>query len=523
MNNKTHPPIWLALRFFQLPIDLYWSAREQQQKTDQENEEANKNSQALVVAEQQVVIHCNQTAREQGVEEGVDMSTAYALCGDLTVIAKQPDREQLAIEQLAQWFYRWTPDVVLWSADTILLEISRCLTLFHGLLPILKGIKKEVTLQGYHYRAGIAHTPKAAWLLSHESRKKNLSCFDFVRNQLLKPEVMGLIKNTPIRRLSVTEEAFHEKLLRDCDNMGLRKIGDLISLPAADLKKRLGSEPVKALEKLTGRRPDPQTKVQPEAHFEKTLFFIEGLTSTQMISFPMKRLLGEFSSYLSSRQLHCQSFEWQFDHHYQEKSYLSVDLSQAKNNTEDFFALTQLKLERFSVVSPIESITLRSRSMQLASQKALSWLDNVKEQDQDISSLVDKLKHRLGAYAVKTLREQKEHWPELSVHEEAGNHYLIEGTVEEKAVARNDRYQVAEPVRPFCLLRRPVELVQRDQQLFYQGKALTVEPYVERIEYFRMLQHKSRDYYLGSQEDGTQYWIFYSPLTCKWYLHGVFS
>ena len=516
-NGQKKTPIWLALRFYQLPIDLYWSG--------DDKGKCSAKDEAIIVIEprQQVVELCNGVARRLGIEEGLAMSSAYALCEHLKIIERQPDRETQAISQLAQWCYRWTPDVVIWSQDTILLEVSRCLTLFQGLLPILKGIKAGMERQGYGYRAGLGHTPKAAWLLSYKEKAKALACFDFSNNQLLKPQVMICVKTTPIAQLSIGEPAFDKRALKNCENMGLKNIGDLMRLPAAGLKKRLGKEIVQILEKLSGRRSDPLEKIIPDEQFSKTQFFVEGLTSTEMIKFPMKRLIGDLSDFLTRRQLHCQSFEWCFEHHYQEKTFLNIELAVAKNNVSDFFALTQLKLETFTIGSPIESITLNSKALMPASHKVMSWLDDTKEQEQDIGTLVDRLKHRLGRYAIKTLEEKKEHWPELAVREESSNQYLIEGEITKACVVDNDRILSVDPVRPFYLLRDPQVLLKQGEQLLYQGKPLTVEPHVERIESYRLLQHKVRDYHIGVQEDGTQYWIFFSPLTGHWYLHGVFS
>ena len=80
---------------------------------------------------------CNLNAKAWGVEPLLSLSTALAICPDLTVLAKNTHQEQQLLQQLALIAYRFSPNVII-DTDGLWLDLSGCAQLFNGYSNLLK-------------------------------------------------------------------------------------------------------------------------------------------------------------------------------------------------------------------------------------------------------------------------------------------------------------------------------------------------------------------------------------------------
>jgi len=85
-----------------------------------------------------------------------------------TALPDDPDEKTDALKYLASWAYDYTPYIKRYADDTLLLEVSRCLKLFGGVEALCHRLKISLDTMFPHYQIGLAHTDKAAWMLSFQ-------------------------------------------------------------------------------------------------------------------------------------------------------------------------------------------------------------------------------------------------------------------------------------------------------------------------------------------------------------------
>jgi protein ImuB len=232
------------------------------------------------------------------VEAGMTASTAQALVADLVVAARQPALESQAMQGLALWAYQYTPAIVLAAENTLLLEIGSCRRLHGNLAQLLARMRGELEQRGHRVAIGLAHTPKAAWLLAlpHPPLAlRNGSSLDV-------PQLQRQLAAVAIDLLPIDP-----KVSTRLRNIGIESLGRVLTFDAALLGKRLGADFIRYLQQLTGHLPDPQPFIELKPEFEHSTVFLDGIPDRQMLVFPMKRLLQSLGDYLIARQLHCRS------------------------------------------------------------------------------------------------------------------------------------------------------------------------------------------------------------------------
>ena len=82
----------------------------------------------------------------------------------ITLVARNPAREEAALHTLACWAGSLTPKISL-TPDALLLEVGSCLRLFGGLARIAETAIDGIRAQGFSVEVAAAPTPLGAhWL-----------------------------------------------------------------------------------------------------------------------------------------------------------------------------------------------------------------------------------------------------------------------------------------------------------------------------------------------------------------------
>lgn len=111
------------------------------------------------------VVAADGLARTLGVGPGMGQSSAWGLAPRLAVQERDGAEEARALDALACWAGRFTPQVSLDGPAGLVLEIGGCLRLFGGLDALLARACGGVLAQGYALCAACAPTPLVArWL-----------------------------------------------------------------------------------------------------------------------------------------------------------------------------------------------------------------------------------------------------------------------------------------------------------------------------------------------------------------------
>lgn len=493
---------WLCLHFPLLALEVFAAP-----------DRPGGDSRPLAIIEQQCVVGANRPAIEQGLEFGMALNTAHALCPGLLALERQQQREWEALQQLAHWAYGLTPAVALAADNSLLLEIGACRRLHGGIAPLLDIARHGLQERGHAAALGLAHTRKAAWLLARQEHAPALA-----GDQLAYETLRRQLEALPVGMLAI-EHAIGNAL----GKMGIRTLGELAGLPQAALGKRFGAGFIRYLQQVLGTHPDPQPPFVPLPRFQAGLSFIDGIHNRQALLFPMKRLLQALCDYLQGRQLLCTALHWELHDAHAPQAVMSIELMRAektpgRDRLRNLLELSELKLQTLPLSEAIYTLVLRSADFlpaQPANPQLFGTDDSTpgEERENALDALTDKLRARLGADALQRIGYRALHWPESA---------SVQQSI---AVATPAIREAALPqaLRPLWLLPTPQPLRERDRKLFWHSP-LDILRGPERIDNHWWEQAPTaRDYYIARAGDGRLCWIFRDLSNNQWFAHGLFA
>jgi hypothetical protein len=149
--------------------------------------------------------------------------------------------QRAALERLAAWAYQWSSLISCAPCEPLLwLELGASRTLFGGHAALLARIEAGLLQLGYSHVCALAASPTAAALLTRA---------DEPRCVLTKSQLRQRFASLGLDLLELPA-ATHSALQAS----GLRRIGQLLDLPAAAIARRFGPETVLYLQRLARAR-----------------------------------------------------------------------------------------------------------------------------------------------------------------------------------------------------------------------------------------------------------------------------
>jgi len=409
-------------------------------------------------------------------------------------------REQQALDNLALWAYQVTPAVTVASDNSLLLEIGSCQRLYGNLSRLLPRIQNALARRGHRASMGLAHTPKAAWLLARFAPPPALREGPGVDGEALQRQLAAV----PVAALPI-DIGIRKRL----HNMGIETLGRLLSFDVAPLGKRFGAECIRYLRQLTGHLPDPQVALALAPQFDQALAFLDGIASRQTLLFPMQRLLQSLTDYLIARQLDCRALRWRFGDAGSLCANMDIELSRPHRRWKSLLELSQLQLEQVELPERVFSLALYADQF-LPAQVATFELFDEGGANEEWHALLDRLASRLGRESLWRVSTAESLWPEASSR-------VIDG--------QGNARPWLEPCgeRPAWLLPEPERLQERDKALCWHAP-LEILRGPERLEsppQDGRVRH--RDYYIAREQSGRLCWIFRELDTGYWFAHGLFA
>lgn len=477
--------IWLCLYFEQLPLECFVRNL------------SSGNKRPVVILDKARVSFLNKTASSIGICPGNSMDTALAPGETVVSFERDPSRESSVLAHLAQWAYQFTPNVSIKAPDSLLLDITGCLRLFNGLDNLKETIREKVAELGYTAVIGVNKTPLAALYIAHAGMPDNTG------------ELVPSLGKIPVDCLQV-----ERKIIDSLKQTGIHDLGGLLKLPESGLSRRFGVSFTKHLQKLTGRKADPQIFISPEPEFSSEMTFLSDVTNLDSLIFPVSRLLSELGEFLNARQLYVNQFTWSLSHRNQQTKSFDVQLSRPDNDIPMFKALTTLHLDKLDDVEEVDSLRLSTIAFSPASTSSGDLFHDTRAHlrihdrhaRRGSDKLLNMLHARLGPQSCFGLSLANDHRPEKAWKRvrpnKAGDWYL------------------SNP-RPFYLLNSP--------EILKSGENLTLLKGPERIDFgwWDQAGSQMRDYYIARHSNGSLYWVFNNYAGTqqkeKWYIHGIFS
>ena len=445
--------------------------------------------------DRQARIHvCNAAAAATGIQPGMTLNAALSLCQSLQTQRRDPELEHAALHSLGAWAGQFTSFVCL-QPDGLLLEIEGSLKLFGGLQALRLRIERSLRQLGYRVRSAVAPTPLGSWLLMRAGYHK--SVVDLL-------QLNRLLRSFPVKILERPEH-----VLQALRGLGLDTIGDCLHQPRAALSRRLGPEFLSYLDRALGRVPDPRPPFRPPARFHSRLLLPAEVDNTEALLFAVRRQLLELNGFLLARGAGVQTLQLSLGHRNRPPSRLELGLLQPSRSVRHLHELLREQLERCQLAAPVDELILSAeRLLPLRETSQGLFADPAKAQ-QDWAQLVERLRARLGADAVRGLCPLPDHRPERAWQ------FCAPGETHAGAPLTP---------RPVWLLEQPRLLDASEGYPWLDGRLqLRLGP--ERIESGWWDDDDiARDYFVAENAQRERFWIYRElRRPQRWFLHGIFA
>lgn len=507
---------------------------------------------ALIINEERGLLlsAVNAAARAQGLLPGMGLADARAICPQLSTAPAEPQKDAELLLDLARWAsLRYSPTLNVDGGDGLWLDVTGVAHLFGGEDKLLADLEGRLSRSGLTARIALAETLGGAHALARFARS----------SPLIVPhgEIASALAALPVEALRL--DAKIASLLR---RLGLKRIGQLYTLPRASLERRfhareLAEAVLLRLDQALGMRKEKRAPLKPEADFSVRLPFPEPFITHEGVLAGLDHLAGELCALLARKARGARRLALWLCRSDGSSAVIEAGLSAPSREKKHLLALFKDKIEDVDMGFGVDFMALSALLTEslLPAQRSLA----ADEKRAAAEPLIDRLVNRLGACAVRRLVPRESHIPELA-----------QGT--RSALARSAVKSawdgMTKPERPPLLFARPEPLsvlaeVPEGPPARFTWRRLSRRVVKaegpERIapEWWRELacqkpltrlatqadlpargrygasgkrSPSTRDYYRIEDEDGHRYWVFREGLYSEsergspaWFLHGVFG
>lgn len=480
--------LWTCLRFPQLALDAL--------DAPGDTGVSCRNHAVAVVegaTQRRVVICANAKAQAAGVRAGQALASAQALCPTLHVLARDDAAEHQTLQALAALAWRYSAEVCVQAPDALLLEVGASLKLFGGWPALQRRLRSELAGSGLHFHLAAAPTAAAAHALSIAHPGTALTAM---------PALQAALAALP-----VMHSGLEDTTITALHGMGLRRLGELLRLPRAELARRIGPAALAHLDRMRGLAAHLMPRWQPATRFLRRIEFEAAVESTTALAFALQRLVRELSLFLLARDGGVQHFVLEIGHARDARTCIEVGLLTPQRDAASLFELARARLQPLTLPAPAHWLALRAEQLPALVPLHRGLFEAQPQGALDWQALLERLRARLGDAALHGLACLADHRPARA----------WQGCAVEVATPTRERPPaIASTTRPFWLLRRPLAL---------RHAPLRILAGPERIETGWWDGHdQRRDYYIVELRHGQRAWAFVEAGTqSSWTLHGWFA
>lgn len=482
------------------------------------------------------MLHAVDEAGERlGLRPGQSHADARAIIPQLAVAPAEPATETRALEALALWFERFSPQVAIDAgpsgAEGLMLDMTGASHLFGGEAGLLDAIGERLARADTPASLAMADTAGAAWALARYGES---------RRHIAPPgRTREALAELPVEALRIDADA--GRLLA---RFGLRRIADLYALPRAGLARRFRSEAglslVRRLDQALGVEAEPLKTEHPPSDYRVWQAFAEPLIAMEGVAFALPALVGALAAQLEREGMGARMLALDAFRTDGRRVRLTAGLSAPSRAPAHLMRLLKEKgLERLDLGFGADALMLSALAAEplAARQDALPSGDPAgprADAVEALAGLIDRLKAKLGEDAVRRPAPFESHLPERS------ERWLRAGPVAPRGPAPDP----GRP-RPLLLLQPPepvdaiAELPDAAPSRFVWRRAahrVVKAEGPERLspEWWRVAAHgsaRTRDYYAVEDEAGHRFWLYREGLYGRedadaapvWRMHGVWA
>jgi protein ImuB len=416
----------------------------------------------------------------------------------------QPLRDRVTLRSVAELTRRYAPVVGLDEVplpDSLLLDITGCAPLFGGEAGLAESLLRDLRRAGWSCRIAIASSVAIGWALTHAEgttrQGQPLSQSQSQSQSQPQPQhsVVGRAdsrrsgheagsesithahdlpitivpdgyERQELARLPVASSRLELSDLEILSHLGIRTLGQLLSLPREDLPSRFSESGVLRVQQLAGAVDEPIVPI-PEPNPITALWSSDdpalGLND---IRFVLQILTGQIAEQLVRRRVACSRVSCHFRFPDRTQMEVTAGVVKPTQSAELLHEVLCLRVETQATLSAIESSAMEVKkaaavtstvldsmpagtyhekeshpertmefllsqpfhavrmnvvvtSLPVARQKDLFSPEEHVVPQEELAALISRLSGRLGADAVRTLRTQPDPRPEFEVVSES--------------------------------------------------------------------------------------------------------
>jgi protein ImuB len=561
----------LCVRFLNWPMD--WVARELPGRDSPGGE----GPWAIVAtaANQRPIVAANVAAAARGVERGMTLTQAQAICSTLAHREYDPVRDAKALTALARWMMRFSPLVCPTFDDhSIFLDVTGCGRVFGGLDQILRQVSGTMRRWRLTARSAIAPNPGAAWALAQFRVSNHIIIEQRDPHPGPPPEYQergeeGVYQTADLAVVlapfPVTALRIDSECAKDMRHLGIETIGQLAALPRSALPARFGRQLLLRLDQAMGRVPEPldflehQSPVRVREDFEGVISAAESLRAV------LEKLIDRIILELTDLGSGARRMEVDFFRPYAPAIHRTIVLSRPTRDGKKILRLIQCAMEgmgeeekarrhgglrqaqsrrtearrgtrgeRAYCLFPLAGfvgIQLEAAVVERITDEQFHLLEQADRTGQiELDDLIERLTLRLGPTGLIRPQLVESHVPEKAVRAVPEINRMLQPAAGKASVSPPALTSAARPLQ-LLPVPAPIRVIAtlssdgdgRPASFIHDGvdRSIVHATGPERISgQWWEGQNKTRDYFDVEDAEGRRFWIFRVMETTKWFLQG---
>ncbi|MBY4894417.1 DNA polymerase Y family protein [Rhodobacteraceae bacterium N5(2021)] len=389
-----------------------------------------------------------QVAEGLGLSRGQSLSEAMVLCPDLITRPEDRGREATLLAALRRWAGKFSPWVAEEGAESLIIDLTGCAHLFGGEEALFAQVHEDCADLGLSVCAGLADTAGAAWALARYAGGHGIApgrsgdAIDqearATRSRARKrhwvkggpapaPQVAGTapriaqpggtrqaLAPLPIAALRVEAD-----IATGLARLGLRQIGDVLTLPRASLARRFGQGLMRRIDQALGTLPEPISPAGAPLHFAVRLSLPEPIGLEADIMVGLERLLPVLCEKLRARGRGARRVRLELSRVEGDTQAIEIGLALPADQPDKLYPLFEMKLgevdagfgiDRLRVIADVTEplhATEHKGGWAVAQEAA-----GPRSSGQDMADLIARLGARVGLEAIRRARPADSHIPE---------------------------------------------------------------------------------------------------------------
>ena len=480
-----------------------------------------------------VIYAVTRAAAERGALAGARLTDARAIDPALIAVVADPAGDEALVERLARWAGRWSPLVEVDGANGLRLDVTGVAHLFGGERQLAADVQTRFAVAGLSTKVAVAPTAAAAWALAHYGDAAAIIC-----GKDMGAKLAGL----PVSALRLPPEA-----TRTLERLGLKTVGALAGIERRSLARRFreADNPVDALDRALGRKPEPLTAVPTSRPPRALLKLEEPATHPEAPSQALERMIPDLVQQLQRRHLGARRLTLTGFRVDGSIAVASVATSIPSREPKHLQRLIAGAMEtRAAALDPGFGFDAFALEASWAEDLASAQDSLVEEAsgEREVARLVDRLSVKLGPEKVQRPQPHESHLPERA----SGWASAVSSS---RGAQRHGDPEKLDCFAALAMTRRPSRLLDRPEAIavvyatpegvprrFVWRRAVHDIARVEgpeRIapEWWRQPSTaRLRDYYRVEDSQGRRYWIYREGMIGdgrgglpEWYMHGLFA